>query len=90
MSVEFKDNSSKVKSEFDEALLRGLEKVGLVALAVVLIKAGREQRTAKKQKTSVAISRPMRYNKARDILNQTAAALGGSFVPADRFETKSH
>lgn len=31
MSVEFKDNSSKVKSEFDEALLRGLEKCGLVA-----------------------------------------------------------
>lgn len=31
MSVEFKDNSSKVKSEFDEALLRGLEKIGLVA-----------------------------------------------------------
>ena len=31
MSVEIKDNSSKVKSEFDEALLRGLEKVGLVA-----------------------------------------------------------
>lgn len=48
MSVEFKDNSSKVKSEFDEALLRGLEKCGLVALAVVLIKAGREQHTAEK------------------------------------------
>ncbi len=31
MSVEFKDNSSKVKSEFGEALLRGLEKCGLVA-----------------------------------------------------------
>lgn len=31
MSVEFKDNSRKVKSEFDEALLRGLEKCGLVA-----------------------------------------------------------
>lgn len=33
MSVEFKDNSSKVKSEFGEALLRGLEKCGLVALS---------------------------------------------------------
>lgn len=31
MSVEFKDNSSEVKSEFVEALLRGLEKCGLVA-----------------------------------------------------------
>lgn len=31
MSVEFKDNSSKVKSEFGEALLRGLEKCGLTA-----------------------------------------------------------
>ena len=31
MSVEFTDNSSKVKSEFGEALLRGLEKCGLVA-----------------------------------------------------------
>lgn len=31
MSVEFKDNSSEVKSEFGEALLRGLEKCGLVA-----------------------------------------------------------
>lgn len=31
MSVEFKDNSSKVKAEFGEALLRGLEKCGLVA-----------------------------------------------------------
>ena len=48
MSVEFKDNSSKVKSEFNEALLRGLEKIGLVALAVILLKAGREQRTAEK------------------------------------------
>lgn len=31
MSVEFKDNSSEVKSEFVKALLRGLEKCGLVA-----------------------------------------------------------
>lgn len=31
MSVEFKDNSSKVKSEFGEALQRGLEKCGQVA-----------------------------------------------------------
>lgn len=31
MSVEFKDNSSEVKSEFGEVLLRGLEKCGLVA-----------------------------------------------------------
>ena len=33
MSVEFTDNSSKVKSEFGEALLRGLEKCGLVGLS---------------------------------------------------------